>query len=78
MVHVREVFDLHAELQRDGEPADDVARLPGDDVDPKHAPCLAVEDDLEQPVLRLDVLRTRYRGQRVRGDTDLEALFDRF
>src|SRR5213596_1194679 len=72
-MHVREVVDLYAELQRGREAADDVARAARDDVDAQHLARVRREDDLEQAVLRTRELRTRDVCQRMPDGVELET-----
>ncbi len=57
MVHPGDVVDGRAELHRQREPLDDVARVPRHDVDAADPSRLPLEDELVEDVLRLDELR---------------------
>src|SRR5207244_5850803 len=74
VVHEGEVVHGDAELQSRGQAPDDVACAARDDVDAEDAPCLSVEHDLEETVLRADVLSARHRRQRMLHDVHVEAL----
>jgi hypothetical protein len=67
-VDIGQVVDGRAQLQRQREPLDDLARSAVDDVDADDASGPRLEDDLVQPVLRVGVLREgdarRRRGTR--------------
>ena len=73
MVHRCEVVDRGAELERDREAADDVARASGDDVDAEYSAARPVENDLVEAVLGAEVLCARHRFQRLLDDVDLMA-----
>src|SRR4051794_8859450 len=77
VVHARHVVDRGAELERDCEPADDVAGAARHDVDAEQSPRPAVEHELEEAVLRSGVLGARDRAQRMSRDAEVESLLAR-
>src|SRR6266536_3647882 len=72
VVQAGEVLDRRAQPDAQGEALDDLARAPRDHVQSEHAPALAVEDDLEEPVACADVREAP--DVLVADDVDLEAL----
>src|SRR5206468_3885414 len=72
VVRAGELVDGDAETHRDRESLDDVARAWRDYVQPEHAPAGAVEDDLVEPVLRVDVGRPAEVLQRVNDGLGFE------